>query len=230
MPTIVVIAGPSGSGKTVLSNKLKEQHNFAELVSATTRDKREGEIDGVDYNFFTEEKFLELDSQGGLIEKVNYNGKYYGIPKVEAEKAELLGKNSVVVTEPVGVKNVERFCKENDWNIVKVFVNNPVEILVERIENRFKEETKNLDLSNTEHLEIFNKKKSTSDSRLKNMLSFEQKNWVQPMLNGTDKYDISIKEFNSNNTDIIIEQIKNKIDEIANKSNFEVSKKKFKIK
>jgi len=214
MPTIVVVAGPSGSGKTVLSSKLKNEHDFAELVSVTTRDRREGEINGIHYTFLDEEQFHRLDEKKGLIEKVNYNGKYYGVPAAEAEKAALLGKPSVVVTEPIGVKNVEKYCKENNWNIIKVFVNNPVDILIERMQSRLKEETGHLNLNNEEDVAIFNKKKATHESRLNNMLTFEQANWVKPMLEGKDKYDIQLDYFDASNTEETINKIKKMVENV----------------
>lgn len=218
MPTIVVIAGPSGSGKTVLSGKLKNEHDFAELVSVTTRDRREGEVNGVHYTFLNEEQFHALDKNKGLIEKVNYNGKYYGVPAAEAEKAALLGKPSVVVTEPIGVKNVEKFCKENNWNIIKVFVNNPVEILTERMLARFKEETSHLDLNNEHDFIIFKKKQETHESRLNNMLNFEQNNWVKPAMNGNDIYDIKLDYFDASNTQDVIDKIKNMVENVMSDS------------
>ncbi|MCR4325961.1 MAG: hypothetical protein NUV59_04155 [Patescibacteria group bacterium] len=85
---VVVIAGPSGSGKnTVITRIMQGCHNCARLVTATTRSMRPGEVDGVDYHFFTQERFDEEMSAGNIPEHrfVPALGTYYGtyLPDLE---------------------------------------------------------------------------------------------------------------------------------------------------
>ncbi|MHB1086812.1 MAG: nucleoside/nucleotide kinase family protein, partial [Minisyncoccota bacterium] len=79
---VIVIAGPSGSGKNaIISRILERYHNGVRLVTATTRVMRPGEVDGVDYHFFTQERFDQELSAGHIPEHrfVPALGTYYGI-------------------------------------------------------------------------------------------------------------------------------------------------------
>lgn len=90
---VVVIAGPSGSGKNAVITKILREHsNCARLVTATTRLMRPGEEDGVDYHFFSQERFDEELSNGNIPEHrfVPALGTYYGtyLPDLDKRIAE----------------------------------------------------------------------------------------------------------------------------------------------
>jgi guanylate kinase len=76
---IITVTGPSGTGKSTLFEKILGKEN--EITSFTTRERRvkAGEIDGIHYHFITKEKFNELKENGGLFEKSEYAGEFYGI-------------------------------------------------------------------------------------------------------------------------------------------------------
>lgn len=95
---IVVLAGPSGVGKGTVVKQLKEWYpDLAVSVSATTRDPRPGEIDGVDYHFVTDEEFDRLIASGGLAEWALVHGlNRYGTPQAPLD-AELARGHSVLV-------------------------------------------------------------------------------------------------------------------------------------
>jgi len=79
---VLVLAGPSGSGKNAIINKILESHrNGVRLVTATTRPMRPGEVDGVDYHFFDQDRFDSELSSGHIPEHrfVPTLGTYYGI-------------------------------------------------------------------------------------------------------------------------------------------------------
>ena len=80
---IIVISGPAGAGKTSLYRKLLEKVPLYVSVSYTTRAIREGEVDGVHYNYVSKERFLELIADGEFIEyeEVHKNGILYGTPR-----------------------------------------------------------------------------------------------------------------------------------------------------
>jgi guanylate kinase len=89
MKQVVVIAGPSGSGKNAVINEILKSHpHGSRLVTATTRAMRPGEVDGVDYHFFSQERFDAELSAGNIPEHryVPALGTYYGIyiPDLEA--------------------------------------------------------------------------------------------------------------------------------------------------
>ena len=81
----VVFVGPSGAGKGTLINKLMEKfpNKFAFSVSCTTRQPREGEIDGVHYNFVTVEKFNEMVANDEFIEHFTVHNNSYGTTKAQ---------------------------------------------------------------------------------------------------------------------------------------------------
>ena len=105
---LVVFSGPSGSGKgTVLKEALKRSEDLAISVSVTTRQPRAGEQDGVDYIFYSKEKFESLISEDGFLEWACFCENYYGTPKAQIEamlsEGETIqnaeGKNKVWVKE-----------------------------------------------------------------------------------------------------------------------------------
>lgn len=80
--SLVVISGFSGSGKgTVMKELLKRYDSYALSISATTRNPRPGEADGVDYFFKTKEEFEQMIAENKLLEYAKYVENYYGTPK-----------------------------------------------------------------------------------------------------------------------------------------------------
>lgn len=230
---IITLTGPSGTGKTFLSFSLAE-HGFSNVVSTTTRPKRPGEKDGVDYHFVTKEEFEEMDAKGEMIEKVDAHGigLYYGVSSTEAEKVFNSGKNAAIVVEPDGKRQIEEYCEGKGWTCVSVFVNNPVELLFERILLRFSEQQQNI-LNSSATIEEKEKEtqkiiKSNAD-RLKKLTSFEQVKWVKPAYDGSEHYDLIIDDFNKENTKDVISSIIETVNQkIKNTENFN-NKKKIKI-
>lgn len=79
---LLVLAAPSGAGKTTIAHRLLERHPAWRFsISATTRVRRPGEIDGVDYHFLTRDEFERRVAQGDLVEYEEIFGNYYGTLK-----------------------------------------------------------------------------------------------------------------------------------------------------
>ena len=79
---LVLVSGPSGTGKGTVCNLLREKHpELAYSISATTRQPRPGEVDGVNYYFYDKAKFEAMIEAGELLEWANVYGNYYGTPK-----------------------------------------------------------------------------------------------------------------------------------------------------
>lgn len=109
---LIVVSGPSGCGKgTILAEVLKNE-NFYYSVSATTRDPRPGEVDGVNYSFLSKEKFEELINNGGMLEHACYCGNYYGTPKEQVMKNLENGKDVILEIEVQGALKVMETCPE----------------------------------------------------------------------------------------------------------------------
>ena len=87
---IIVISAPSGAGKGTVIGKLLERDNKSRWlsVSATSRKPREGEKEGVNYYYLTEDDFKEKINDNFFLEYTNYAGNYYGTPKklIKAKK------------------------------------------------------------------------------------------------------------------------------------------------
>ena len=78
---LIILTGPSGVGKgTVIKEILGKEKNFWLSISATTREPREGEMDGENYYFLNKEKFKEMIEQNLFLEWAQFAGNYYGTP------------------------------------------------------------------------------------------------------------------------------------------------------
>ena len=106
---IVVISGPSGCGKdTVVKKILATDERFVLSVSATTRNRRPTETDGIDYIFLTKEEFEAKLADDEFVEYTNYVGNYYGTLKQQIEDKVNAGKVVVLVIEVEGAQNVKK--------------------------------------------------------------------------------------------------------------------------
>lgn len=104
---LFVMSGPSGTGKgTVCAELLKTEPIFLS-VSATTREKRKGETEGVTYNYLSEEEFKALIETDEMLEYAQYSGNYYGTPKRNVEKMLEAGSNVLLEIEPQGALSVK---------------------------------------------------------------------------------------------------------------------------
>lgn len=107
---IYVITGPSGVGKGTLCKRLLEADtNLCISISATSRPRREGEEDGVNYFFKSREEFKELIQAGDqLLEWAEYNNNYYGTPRVYVESKLYTGRSVLLEIETKGALMVKR--------------------------------------------------------------------------------------------------------------------------
>ncbi len=102
-----IISGPSGVGKsTVLRELFKGRDDLYFSISATTREPREGEQDGVHYHFVDVERFQQLIEADALLEYAEYVGNFYGTPKKYVDKAMNEGKDVILDIEVQGALQV----------------------------------------------------------------------------------------------------------------------------
>ena len=110
---LLVISGFAGSGKgTICKELMKQYDNYAFSVSATTRDPRPGEVNGVDYFFITQERFEEMIKANELLEYAQYVSNFYGTPKKYVEEKMQEGKDVILEIECQGALHVKEIFPE----------------------------------------------------------------------------------------------------------------------
>ncbi len=102
-----VISGPSGVGKGSVIVKLACRSDFHLSVSATTREPRPGEIDGIDYFFLAEDTFREWIAQGMFLEWAEFSTHLYGTPREAVEEKLSQGEDVVLEIEVKGAMQVK---------------------------------------------------------------------------------------------------------------------------
>lgn len=125
--SIILFVGPSGSGKTTLS-KICEEFGIPELVSTTTREKRNGEMDGVNYHFISESDF----DVRNFVETSSYAGNMYGITKEELETKLSINSSVYAVVDVQGMMKFKEMYKD----CYSIFVSVTPELMVERMRER----------------------------------------------------------------------------------------------
>lgn len=130
---LFILSGPSGTGKGTVVKELVKLSENEVSISATTREPRKGEIDGVDYHFLTVDNFKQLIDENGLLEYAQYCGNYYGTPIAQIEKWLSEGKNVILEIDVQGCRQIKT--KRSD--AVTIFIVPPsMEVLEHRLRKR----------------------------------------------------------------------------------------------
>ena len=131
---LVVVSGPAGVGKGTLCKAYMKKFDDMKLsVSNTTRLPRDGERDGVEYNFTTKENFLKMIENDELLEYVNVFENYYGTSKKWVQEQLDMGNDIILEIDIVGAMNV----KKTYDNALLLFIIPPsYEVLEKRLRNR----------------------------------------------------------------------------------------------
>ncbi len=136
---LIVVSGPSGSGKdTIVSEVLKRDKNAWLSVSATSRDPRKGEEEGVNYYFLDKEDFEKKIEENYFLEYAEYAGNYYGTPKEMIVKQLDKGLDVILVIEIQGAVKIKELVPE----ALFIFIMPPSEKeLLKRLSGRKTEDT-----------------------------------------------------------------------------------------
>lgn len=142
---ILILSGPSGSGKSTLCKILQE--HFSDIyfsISTTTRAPRDGERDGVDYHFVSQEQFIADIKQGAFLEWAQVHNNYYGTALSPITLALEQGKLVIFDVDVQGHQSI----KEHYGNLARsVFITTrSKEILRKRLESRQTDSTQNIEL------------------------------------------------------------------------------------
>ena len=124
---MIVLTGASASGKTVTALDLQKRHGLVKAITTTTREKRVGETDGVEYFFISKEEFQKRLKENRFVEHSLYNGNYYGCG------VDQISDNKIVVLDPNGLHS---FLKLKNKNIVSFLLIAAESTRMERMQSR----------------------------------------------------------------------------------------------
>lgn len=119
--TLIVMSGPGGVGKSTITQELRKDSHIWVSISATTREPRPGERDGVDYYFLSDVDFDKMITNGEFLEWAQFAGARYGTPKNPVKEALDLGKHVLLEIEIAGARQIRIV----DPNAMLVFIAPP---------------------------------------------------------------------------------------------------------
>jgi guanylate kinase len=147
---LIIISGPSGVGKDTIIDALRRRDREAGretqrhyVVTCTTRPPRNGEVDGVDYEFLSREEFLRIRAARGFLEANEVHGNWYGSPREQVRNALVAGRDVILKIDVQGAQVV----KEQVSEALLIFVIPPsLEELFERLRARATETAEQLEV------------------------------------------------------------------------------------
>ncbi len=131
---LFIISGPSGAGEDSIIEGLKHDLNINKAITTTTREKREGEMEGVDYYFINKKQFKEKINNGEMAEYAqHYNENYYGVTKEELDRIQNSDSIGIWKIDYKGVKKAKKMFP----NIIAIFIMaESLEVLRNRLKAR----------------------------------------------------------------------------------------------
>lgn len=143
-PRLFVVSGPAGVGKGTLVSKVRAARPEIGLtVSATTRDPRPGEVDGVSYHFMTDDEFQSHVDAGDFLEWAQVHDHRYGTLRSDVDRCLDAGRSVVLEIDVQGGANVKRLYPD----VVRIFILPPSwEVLESRLRGRGTESEESLRL------------------------------------------------------------------------------------
>jgi guanylate kinase len=140
---LIVFSAPSGTGKSTIAKMVLERlPNVQFSVSATTRQKRPGEQEGINYHFLTGEDFEEKIRNGGFIEHEFFFGNHYGTLLDKTHQVIDTGTHMLLDLDVKGAINLKRLFPENS---LLLFIKPPsIEVLQQRLKGRESEDEESL--------------------------------------------------------------------------------------
>lgn len=135
-PILITLTAPTAAGKSHLFNYIRDVAKLPCFVSTTTREPRDGEIDGVDYHFITEAMSETLEKCGQFAELVTYNGTRYGITNDEWFGKLQPGKMVFLIVEPTGINNYVIPAMKAGVTWLKYYLHTDPDVRMERFMKR----------------------------------------------------------------------------------------------
>lgn len=194
---LIVVSAPSGCGKGTILSEVLKQDDFFYSVSATTRQPRPGEENGVHYHFLTKDDFQSLVQKNGMLEYAEYCENYYGTPRKAVEDQLLQGKNVVLEIEVQGAMKIRKSFPE----AVFIFILPPtIDELRDRLEKR-----------GTETSEVIQKRIDEAEQEIKMAVYYDY--WIV-----NNKLEVAVDDFIAiiRSEKLKKERMQCKLDEVLN--------------
>lgn len=194
---LIVVSAPSGCGKGTILSEVLKQDGFFYSVSATTRQPRPGEENGVHYHFLTRDDFQSLVQKNGMLEYAEYCENYYGTPRKAVEDQLLQGKNVVLEIEVQGAMKI----RESFPEAVFIFILPPtIDELRDRLEKR-----------GTETSEVIQKRIDEAEQEIKMAVYYDY--WIV-----NNKLEVAVDDFIAiiRSEKLKKERMQCKLDEVLN--------------
>lgn len=181
---LIVVSGPSGVGKGTICDSVIKDLGISYSVSTTTRDPREGEVDGINYYFITKDEFENRIIKGDFLEYNLYNNNYYGTSKEVVFSEINQGKDIFLEIDVNGARNIKKIFPE----ALLIYIAPPsIEKLKERLIKR-----------GTEDMKVINNRLEIAEKELKEISFYDY-----VVIN--DNLNKAINEVK----DIILKEVKN---------------------
>lgn len=132
---LITLTAPSCAGKSFLFSYIRDVAKLSCLISTTTRPIRNGESEGIDYHFISEEHSFEVEDRDGFAELCEYRGFRYGVTKEEFH-SKLKGGLAFLIVEPSGIDHYVKPALDIGAKHFKVWIDVPMEVRLERMKER----------------------------------------------------------------------------------------------
>lgn len=169
-PNFITITGQSASGKSYLLDKLIELGLCKKVISYTTRQPREGEKEGIDYYFISDDQFNRMAMNGEFVEKVSFSGGQYGTTLAEIKTKMSGGVPAVIIVDPQGMTQYKQIGRKKGWKMKHIFVHIPDAVREHRMQTRL--------LSNLQGLSQFEQMKVLQTFLKRYNLSQDEQEWI----------------------------------------------------
>ena len=179
LPLLIVLSGPSGVGKDAALTRMRElgkPYHFT--ITATTREKRSSETDGVDYIFVSQPEFRRMIEAGELLEWAEVHDNLYGVPRSQVADALSRGLDVILKIDVQGAATIRRIVPD----AVFIFLAAPsIEELARRLRRRM-----------TESPEAFERRLQTAENEMAEASKFDHL-----VYNHRSKLDAAVREIES---------------------------------
>lgn len=138
MKNVLIIAGPSAVGKTTVAHRMLELDDRYEFVRSVTTRPCRGDQFNSEYIYISEEEFLGLIDNGGVLEHTQYAGNFYGTPRSEIDRITSEGRIPLLILDINGVTSL--YNNKGDISPCGVYIYDDIDVMEQRLLERYKDD------------------------------------------------------------------------------------------